>query len=213
MLEHIEAIVADDAFELVLRPCLGYRDTHIDRDALEGFAVLPAGRQVGDQPVTCVGIVNIQRARPIGRASLRPVDPQTELEPVSVGKVGDTRDAVRKFFPIRVPVTHVAKPARIQMKHLQSELRRIHDHATCERLVHRHAAAPAVVDHQRVGRVGKGARIVEHGSHPAVQDVASAIRPASERANEYRRRGKNTAGRQAGSVGARHGIEAGFATQ
>ena len=88
MLEHIEAIVADDAFELVLRPGLGCRHTQIDRDALEGFAVLPADGRIGDQPVTRVGIVNIQRARPIGRASLRPVDPQTELEPVPVGEVG-----------------------------------------------------------------------------------------------------------------------------
>src|SRR5882672_7531386 len=127
MLEHIEVIVADDAFELVFRPRLGCRETQIDRDALEGFAVLPAGGRIGDQPVTSGGIVDIERARLIRSARLRPVDPQTKPEPVTVGKVGDTRDAVRKLYRIRAPVTDAAKPARIQMKHLQSELRRIHD--------------------------------------------------------------------------------------
>src|ERR1700683_1910678 len=83
----------------------------------------------------------------------------------------------------------------------------------CECLIDRHAAAPAVVDHERVSGVLERSRVVDHLEHPAPQDVAGTIGSALERANEYRRGSKRAAGRQARLVGTRQGVKAGLAAK
>src|SRR5256885_17162778 len=121
----------DDAFEFVFPPRAGCRGPPIDRDALEGFGVLPAGGRTSDQPVTYGGIVRIERARLTRGARLRPVDPQTKPEPVTVGEGGDIPDTVRKLYRIRGPVTDAPKPTPIPMEKLQAQPGRVHHPATC----------------------------------------------------------------------------------
>src|ERR1700689_3651766 len=115
-------IIADDAFELALCPDSGGRNAQINRNALERFAVFPAGRRIRNQPVLSGGIMDIECARFARGTGLGPVQPQAELEAMIMREVGDTGDAVRKFAQVRLPVANLAEPARVQMKHLQSEL-------------------------------------------------------------------------------------------
>ena len=120
---------------------------------------------------------------------------------------------MRKLQRIRAPIADIAKPTRIQVKHFQSQLRGLRDHAPRESFIHCHAAAPAVVDQQGVGRVAQRARIIEHASHPTAHDVAGAIRAAVECTDEYCRRLKAGAGRQSRLEGSRAGIKACLSAQ
>ena len=210
MLEHVETVIADDPLEFPGRPRLDRRHAEIHGDALERFAVLPARGRKGNQPIADRRVVNIERARRFGGACLRPVDPQAELESVRVRKLRDARDPVGKLERIRTPVAHVAKPSCIEVEHLEPELRGILDHAVRQRFVHRHAAAPAVVDRQGVGRVAQRDRILQHVSHPPPEDVAGAVRSAGERPQENRRRFERAAGTHVRTGWAGQGIQTGF---
>ena len=125
-------------------------------------------------------IVDIESAGLIRRAGLCPVDPQTKLEPVPVGKVGDTRDAVGKLCRMRLPVADAAKPARIEMKHLQARARAESSIMRCARVSSTAMPLPQLLlTSRRIGRIAQRARIVEHGAHPAPHDIAGAVRAAA----------------------------------
>ncbi len=153
MLEHVEMVFDHDPLEFARRPGRGRRYAQVNRNALERLAVLPSCRRIGDQPIARDRIIDGEGTGLLRSAGLCPVDPQAKPEAVLVSIIGNRGNAMRKLCRVSLPIAHAAKPARVQMKHLQSKPRRFLDHAVRERLIHRHAAAPAVIDQQWVGRI------------------------------------------------------------
>ena len=112
-----------------------------------------------------------------------------------MGVITHRRQAVGKLSGIRLPVTHRAKPSGIDVKQFTTERRRIVNHAPGERLIHRHAAAPAVVHHQRIARVGCRRAQMVHDKK--MQPVGAVVHVAAITADEHRGRDETFAFRQA----------------
>ena len=74
VLEHVEPVVGDNAFQFMLRPGLGIGIAQIDRLSFEGLG-LPVGRGIGDQPIADIGIARIECAWLSVQAGLSPVHP------------------------------------------------------------------------------------------------------------------------------------------
>src|ERR1700733_7702380 len=83
----------------------------------------------------------------------------------------------------------------------------------CKRFVHCHAAAPTIVDHQGIGRIGQGAGVIEHRSYPAAQDIAGIVRPAAKCADKNRRSLEAAAGRHSSAIGTWAWIESRLTAQ
>src|SRR6202521_2170330 len=207
VLQHVEMVVRDDALHFFLSPLLGLRYSQIDSLSLEGLR-FPVLRKVGHHPSANSWIASVQGPALGGETRLSPIDPETELEPVLVRIVGDGGEAVGKLLRIGVPVTHAAKPASIDVKHLQSKLGGVANHTQGNLFVDRHAAAPAVVDCPGIVEIVPGFRIAEHGAHPAAQDVSRTVGPIAEAAEKHNRSLKRFSGREARTEGAGIGVQA-----
>src|SRR5262249_7612004 len=99
MLEHVEVVVSDYAFDFVLRPFLCWWKTDINRLALERFR-LPVFRDIGHHPVAYLCVPGIERSRFGGESCLSPIHPEAEFKSVLVRVIGNSREAARKFLRI-----------------------------------------------------------------------------------------------------------------
>ena len=84
--------------------------------------MFPAGRRIGNQPVACGGIIHFECTGFVRCAGLSPIRPEAEFQAVLMRELGNARDAVGELLLVRAPIADIAKPARVQMKHFQSEL-------------------------------------------------------------------------------------------
>ena len=198
MLQHVEMVVGNQAFDFVLCPFFGGRNTQIDGLPFE-FLRLPTGRKIGDHPVADLGIVHVERTRLGIQRGLRPVHPQAKLQSVLMGVVRNNRQAVRELLGVGVPVSHSAKPPRIDVEHLQPELSRVADHVLSDLFVDFHPAAPTVIHGQRVVGALPRQRIAEHSANPRPQDVACRIGSAVKRTQKDSRSVENFVRRQPGA--------------
>ena len=90
---------------------------------LNGFALPPIRRRIGDEPVAGAGIVDIERARLRRQPGLRPIDPQAEAQTRLVREVGDARRAraeispdPRASHPPRETSPHPARTSRARVR-------------------------------------------------------------------------------------------------
>ena len=78
-----------------------------------------------------------------------------------------------------------AKPAGVDVEHIHAQFGGVANHAQRNLFVDVHAAAPAVVHHQRIVRILPGLRIAKNGTHPAAQNISRAIGAVAEAAEKY----------------------------
>ena len=121
--------------------------------------------------------------------------------------VCDWRKSMRKLLWVGIPFADGAKPTRIDVKHFHSQAGSIANHAGRDIFVHIHAAAPAVVYHERIVRIPPGVGIAKYFSYPPAQDVSGFIWIAAESAQKDRRRFERFAGCKARAKRAGIGIE------
>src|SRR5581483_6886106 len=208
--EHVEVIFVDDAIHFRADPIARGRNADVDRLPLEGFG-LPSFGKVGDKPVANPGIARVQRAGRGAETGLRPIHPKAELESEAMRFLCDGREATGKFARVGMPVADAAEPSGVNVKHVEVKIGRIAQHAKGERLVHLHAAAPTVVDKQRIIWIFPGERIGENAANPGTKNIAGSVRSAAKCAEKDRWRVKGFARQKARAKWTRIGIEAGGA--
>src|SRR5512138_219976 len=119
MLQHVEMVVADDSFQFALRPIFCSRDADVDGLTFK-FLRLPVWCRFGDQPISHFRVANVQRPALGTESSLGPVDPESKLQFMLMGLIGDGCESVWKFLRIGIPVAYSAKPARVDVKHFEA---------------------------------------------------------------------------------------------
>src|SRR5450631_1937918 len=82
---------------------------------------------------------------------------------------------MREFLRVGIPISHRAKPACVDVKHLQSKLCRIMDHPKGERLIHLHATAPTVVNQQRIFFVLPSFWIIQDLPNPRPKHIPETV--------------------------------------
>src|ERR1700674_617181 len=87
VLQHVEFVAGDNALEFDLGVRLGSREAQIRCASNEGVR-LPSWRRIRNKPVSRLGVIDIESARFGVGSRLRPIDPDAELEPASVGFLG-----------------------------------------------------------------------------------------------------------------------------
>ena len=139
-------IIGDDPLNFVLCPLPGFRHAQVDGLPLERLW-LPVLGNVCHHPVTNFWIPSVECPRSSGQPGLSPIDPKAELQPMLVRVVRDSGQSMGKLFGIGIPVTDAAKPSCVDMKHVNTKVGRIANHARGNLFVHCHAATPTVIRH------------------------------------------------------------------
>src|SRR5579862_4578035 len=206
VLEHVEVIVGYDALHLFFRPLLGFRIAKIDGLTLERLR-LPVRGDVGHHPVAHLRITRIESTRFSGESGLRPVNPDSELEPMLVGIVSDDREASRKLLRIGMPVAYVTEPPGIDVKHVDAEVGGVANHTFGNLFIYIHAATPTIVDHERIVRILPGDGISQDGAYPGTKNIPGAVGTIAKSSEEYDRRFETFVWLDAGAERARIGVK------
>ena len=82
-------------------------------------------------------------------------------------EVRNACNAFGKFTRVGLPVAHIAKPAGVQVKHFDSELRGIHDHSAGESIIGRAIIEEVADQFDMLPRGDRGRQMGEEREAPA----------------------------------------------
>jgi hypothetical protein len=198
--QHIDPALPYQAIEQRQAPVLGPRVGQAQVSSGE-VRRLPFSRIVACEPALAVGSENVEDGLSIPGigpdASLRPTDPQAELQPLRM-RIGRNRGQTLWELPlIGTPISHSPKPAGVDVEHLKTELRRFVDHLSGQRVVDRHPAPPGVVGEQRIAGIAD--RRSQVRCHPLPQSIRTVVHIALIAAHKHGWRLKRLAWRQPGA--------------
>src|SRR5262249_11151226 len=119
VLEHVQMVLSDDAACFASGPIRDGRNTKIHGHAFERLR-LPSAWWTRHHPIAGGWMVCAQGASPLACPCLRPIHPEPEFQAALMCLVSQRGNTSRKLFRVGYPIAHAAKPAGVQMKHLES---------------------------------------------------------------------------------------------
>jgi len=127
MLQHVQVVLFHEAIQHGQEPVVGRRVGKAEVRPGE-CGRFPVRGIIVREPIPAIRRENVEDNLPVCRvgidSALRPAYPQAELETLRVGVIRRGSQPMRKLHRVRAPVTHPAKPSRVDMEHLQAKRRR-----------------------------------------------------------------------------------------